>query len=409
MPLFHAKIGRWQTASIPGRGINDARKAIRKWVRERDSRVFVKLDVVKCYPSIDRAVLKTMLAHDVGDRRLLRLVFTLVDQYRGDRGLNIGSYLSQWLANYYLSAAWHYAEGSLSAVRRSRRRQGEEIRRRLVTHVLFYADDILLIGRSKRDLTIAVKRLRGFLRDRLHLEIHSTWNVKHIGAEPIDMVGYTFRPGRTGVRPAIFLRAERAYARAAKRPMTMAMARILRMALPLRQRGVPPPPRHRQDFPPGETRGLRRQNRKDNTMIQKVSSSEQLQELDYHARGDGTADIRIRKNIKQVTHETTDQAPAWSEWTAIESYQVLPLQEQEAIEQADMLFEGDVTSSQPVLDRITALEQSSLDNAQLLADLLADDSTDDSANHTPSDTDATEDKTTTGGADADTAEPGKEE
>ena len=201
MPLFHAKIGRWQTASIPGRGINDARKAIRKWVR----------------------VLKTMLAHDVGDRRLLRLVFTLVDQYRGDRGLNIGSYLSQWLANYYLSAAWHYAEGSLSAVRRSRRRQGEEIRRRLVTHVLFYADDILLIGRSKRDLTIAVKRLRGFLRDRLHLEIHSTWNVKHIGAEPIDMVGYTFRPGRTGVRPAIFLRAERAYARAAKRPMTMAM------------------------------------------------------------------------------------------------------------------------------------------------------------------------------------------
>ncbi len=203
MPLFHAKIGRWQTASIPGRGINDARKAIRKWVRERDSRVFVKLDVVKCYPSIDRAVLKTMLAHDVGDRRLLRLVFTLVDQYRGDRGLNIGSYLSQWLANYYLSAAWHYAEGSL-AVRRSRRRQGEEIRRRLVTHVLFYADDILLIGRSKRDLTIAVKRLRGFLRDRLHLEIHPTWNVKHIEVEPIDMVGYTFRPGRTGVRPAIF-------------------------------------------------------------------------------------------------------------------------------------------------------------------------------------------------------------
>lgn len=53
MPLFHAKIGRWQTASIPGRGINDARKAIRKWVRERDSRVFVKLDVVKML-SVDR-------------------------------------------------------------------------------------------------------------------------------------------------------------------------------------------------------------------------------------------------------------------------------------------------------------------------------------------------------------------
>lgn len=144
-------------------------------------------------------------------------------------------------------------------------------------------------------------------------------------------------------------------------------------------------------------------------MIQNVSSATPLEKVDYHLRDDGLADIRIRKNIRQVDHEATDQMPAWSEWTAIESYQVLPLQEQEAIEQADMLFEGDVTSSQPVLDRITALEQSSLDNAQLLADLLADDSTDDSANHTPSDTDATEDKTTTGGADADTAEPGKEE
>lgn len=153
-------------------------------------------------------------------------------------------------------------------------------------------------------------------------------------------------------------------------------------------------------------------------MIQKVSSSEQLQELDYHDRGDGTADIRIRKNIKKVDHEATDQMPAWSEWTAIESYQVLPLLEEEAIDQADMLFDGDVTSSQPVLDRLTALEQSSLDNAQLLADLLADDSTDDSAGDStddsadskPSDSGASDDKTTTGDTEsADAAESGKEE
>lgn len=153
-------------------------------------------------------------------------------------------------------------------------------------------------------------------------------------------------------------------------------------------------------------------------MIQNVSSATPLDAVEYHLRDDGLADIRIRKNIKQVNHEATDQMPAWSEWTAVESYQVLPLQEQEAIEQADMLFEGDVTSSQPVLDRITALEQSSLDNAQLLADLLADDSTDDStadstddsANHMPSDTDTAGDKTSTGDADsADTDKSGKEE
>ena len=131
-------------------------------------------------------------------------------------------------------------------------------------------------------------------------------------------------------------------------------------------------------------------------MIQNVSSATPLDAVEYHLRYDGLADIRIRKNIKQVNHEATDQMSAWSEWTAVESYQVLPLQEQEAIEQADMLFEGDVTSSQPVLDRIT--------------DDSDGDSTDDSADSTPSDTAAANDKTTTGGADsADTTGSGKEE
>lgn len=202
MPLFRAKVGRWQTASIPGRGIADARRAIERWVREPSSKAFVKLDVRKCYPSISREVLKRLLSRDVGDRRLLDLTFHLIDQYAGDDGLNIGSYLSQWLANYYLSYAYHYCERHLSK-ERVNRRTGETTTRRLVTHMLFYMDDILLVGRSKRDLTIAVKRIRAYLHDTLRLEIHPTWNVKHVGVEPIDMVGFTFYPDHTGVRAGI--------------------------------------------------------------------------------------------------------------------------------------------------------------------------------------------------------------
>ena len=93
-PLFDAKVGRWQTASIPNRGTIDARRAIKRWTRERSSKWFVKLDVRKYYPSIDRPTLKAMLARDVGDPILLRLVFHLIDRYQGDNGLNIGSYLS---------------------------------------------------------------------------------------------------------------------------------------------------------------------------------------------------------------------------------------------------------------------------------------------------------------------------
>lgn len=106
-------------------------------------------------------------------------------------------------------------------------------------------------------------------------------------------------------------------------------------------------------------------------MIQNVSSATPLEKVDYHLRDDGLADIRIRRNIRTVTHQATDNQPEYVEYTAVESYQILPLMEQEAIDQADVLFEGDTTSSRPVLDRVSALEQASLDNAQLLADLMA--------------------------------------
>lgn len=90
--------------------------------------------------------------------------------------------------------------------------------------MLFYMDDILLVGRSKRDLTIAVKRIRAYLHDTLRLEIHPTWNIKHVGVEPIDMVGFTFYPDHTGVRAGIFLRARRSFRRYARNPTSLRLA-----------------------------------------------------------------------------------------------------------------------------------------------------------------------------------------
>lgn len=225
-PLFDAKVGRWQTASIPNRGTIDARRAIKRWTRERSSKWFVKLDVRKYYPSIDRPTLKAMLTRDVGDPILLRLVFHLIDRYQGDNGLNIGSYLSQWLANYYLSHAYHWIESPAMTIERTSRRTGEITRRRLITHQLWYMDDLLLIGTSKRDLKIAARRIVRYLKDALKLDVHEEWNCKRLDLEPIDMVGYTFRPhGRVNIRSGVFLRARRTFNRARRRPMTERLAR----------------------------------------------------------------------------------------------------------------------------------------------------------------------------------------
>ena len=43
-------------------------------------------------------------------------------------------------------------------------------------------DDVLLLGRSKRDLSIAARRITAFAHDRLKLEMHPEWNIKHVAS-----------------------------------------------------------------------------------------------------------------------------------------------------------------------------------------------------------------------------------
>ena len=65
-----------------------------------------KCDIKKYYPSVNKRILKRMLRRDIKDNDILYVAFFLIDTYKG--GLCIGSYLSQFLANYYLSYAYHY-------------------------------------------------------------------------------------------------------------------------------------------------------------------------------------------------------------------------------------------------------------------------------------------------------------
>ena len=62
------------------------------------------------------------------------------------------------------------------------------------------------------------------------------------------------------------------------------------------------------------------------TMLQTVSSPEPLEEVSYYPRGDGLADIRIRRNITTVMHG--DGETAWTEYTADEAYTIRDLTEQ---------------------------------------------------------------------------------
>lgn len=200
------RIGEYQYASIPGRGCTKGKEVIHRWIQNRKMRYFVKLDVKKCFESIDHEMLMNFLKRHVKNEKLLYLIQTLIDSF--ERGLSIGSYLSQYLCNLYMSILYHYIMENLYKKRRGKRVN-------LVRHCLIYMDDILMIGSQKRDL----KRAVGFViqkAEKIGLEIKDNYQIKEIDGNAIDMMGFKIYRTHTEIRGRICLRVRRSFRRARK-------------------------------------------------------------------------------------------------------------------------------------------------------------------------------------------------
>lgn len=147
-----------------------------------------------------------MLKRDVSNDGLLHLTFFLIDTF--DAGLSIGSYLSQFLANYYLSKAYIYVS---QAEKQRKKKNGETKRVRLVNHVLFQMDDILFISHSRKDLEKAVRDFENYLQTNLHIEIKETARYINLQKDYIDIQGKKISRKNLTIRSSTFLKIRRMY------------------------------------------------------------------------------------------------------------------------------------------------------------------------------------------------------
>lgn len=200
------RIGEYQYASIKSRGTTKGKEVISRWIRNKEMRYFVKLDVRKCFESIDHENLMRFLNRHVKNDYLIRLIQTLIDSF--EQGLSIGSYLSQYLCNLYMSTLYHHIKEDLHKTRRGKRIN-------LVKHCLIYMDDILMIGSSRKDLEKATKSVMRKASE-MGLTIKSNYQVRQIDGNCIDMLGYKIYRTHTEIRGRIFLRVRRSFRRAGK-------------------------------------------------------------------------------------------------------------------------------------------------------------------------------------------------
>ena len=204
------RIGEYQYASIEGRGTVKGKEVISRWIRNRDMRYFVKLDVRKCFESIDHGKLMRYLRMRMKNEPLINLVELLIGSF--ERGLSIGSYLSQYLCNLYMSILYHEIKERMYRTRRGK--HGEK-RVNLVRHCLIYMDDILMIGSRKIDLEKAVK-LTVQKASEMGLQIKDNYQVRQIEGNNIDMLGYKIYRTHIEIRGRTYLRVRRAFRRARK-------------------------------------------------------------------------------------------------------------------------------------------------------------------------------------------------
>lgn len=169
---------------IKGRGVHSAKRRIELALKDEvATRYCLKIDVTKFYPSVDHDILKGLLMRKIKDKRLLKLLFAIID---GSSGLPIGNYLSQPLGNFYLSYFDHWLK--------------EEMK---VKYVFRYCDDIVILSDNKPDLHALLAKIRVYLKDNLKIDVKDNYQVFPVSSRGIDFLGYKMYHTHTLLRKSI--------------------------------------------------------------------------------------------------------------------------------------------------------------------------------------------------------------
>ncbi len=192
-PVFEPRFTDFSFASRKGFGQHRALTLARDACRRH--RYVLKCDIRKYFPSLDHAILKSLMERAVKCRRTLDLAELIIDgsneqeeaiaYYPGDtlftpyerrRGLPIGNQTSQFFANVYLNPLDHFAL--------------RELRPALY---LRYVDDFVLFGDEKRELRSMALRIGEFLAS-LRLVPHDRKFRVYTCAEGLTFLGWRILP-----------------------------------------------------------------------------------------------------------------------------------------------------------------------------------------------------------------------
>ena len=207
---YHQFIGNTY-ACIKGRGIHKCMEDVHKaLVTDRmGTRYCLKIDIRKFYDNIDHLALKQIIRMTIADEQLLRLLDKIIDSNGKEKGLPIGNFTSQYLANLYLSVFDHWVMEYL----------GGAVMANFVCrfHYFRYMDDMVFLCQSKEALHYILDMAGLYLGAELKVEIKDNWQIFPVDDRGIDYVG--FKQNHYGIllRKGILLKFYRKLSRTCKK------------------------------------------------------------------------------------------------------------------------------------------------------------------------------------------------
>ena len=179
---LHNSLIRDTFQSITNRGTSDAARRVKQLVRTKQPKYYLKLDVKKYYPSVNVGLLKQKLRAKIKCKDTLWLLDDILDS---SKGLPIGNYSSQLLGNFYLSKLDWKIKQELKPLGYFR-----------------YCDDLVLFANTKSFLKSCNKLIVKELSE-LGLEVKRVTQIQEVNKQPVDFVGFVFKPISTRLRKSI--------------------------------------------------------------------------------------------------------------------------------------------------------------------------------------------------------------
>ena len=190
--------------SFPKRGAHYGKKKMQKWIRSgKGIRHYAKVDIRHFYNGIYLWVLMRELSIRIKDEWFLYFIKLCLKGFK--KGIPLGFYISQWLANYILEPLDYFIYDVLGFRKTMR-----------------YMDDIVIFADSKKALHRAITEIKAFLGRRFRLKLKRTYQVckfwyrkknGKVTGRVVDYMGFLFYREKTLIRKRILLAATRLAAR----------------------------------------------------------------------------------------------------------------------------------------------------------------------------------------------------